>query len=69
MTNIVRIPTEHAGLAMLPKSYDTHWVASRKAQVVQAVQALGGLIGIAMTIYGRSRATTKLERREITLQL
>ena len=38
MTNIVRIPTEHAGLAMLPKSYDTHWVASRKAQVVQAVQ-------------------------------
>jgi hypothetical protein len=35
---VVQIPTKHTALAMLPKSYDTHWVARRKAQVVQAVQ-------------------------------
>ena len=38
-------------------------------QVVRVAQALGGLIGIGLTIYGRTRATTKLERREITLQV
>jgi hypothetical protein len=38
-------------------------------QFVQVMQAVGGLIGIIMTIYGRTRATTRLERREVTLQL
>jgi hypothetical protein len=38
MNNVVPIATKHAALAMLPKSYDTHWVARRKAQVVEAVQ-------------------------------
>lgn len=38
-------------------------------RVVDVVQALGGLVGIAMTIYGRTRATTTLERRPITFQL
>lgn len=36
--NVIAIPTKHTALAMLPKSYDTHWVAKRKAQVVEAVQ-------------------------------
>ncbi|MCL4766431.1 MAG: TIGR02594 family protein [Hyphomicrobiaceae bacterium] len=38
-------------------------------RVVDVAQALGGLVGIAMTIYGRTRATTTLERRQITFQL
>ena len=38
-------------------------------QGVQVVQALGGLAGSIMAIYGRFRATTRLERRAVTLQL
>ena len=38
-------------------------------QVVQVVQALGGVIGTVLTIYGRMRATTSLERRQITLNM
>ena len=38
-------------------------------QVVVVVQALGGLAGIGMTIYGRTRATTLLERRTVTLRV
>lgn len=38
-------------------------------QVVAVVQAVGGLIGIAMTIYGRTRASQALERRQVTLHL
>jgi hypothetical protein len=37
--------------------------------VVNVVQAVGGLVGIAMTIVGRSRASSTLERRRVTLQL
>jgi uncharacterized protein (TIGR02594 family) len=37
-------------------------------QVVQVAQAIGGLVGLAMTIYGRTRATRTLERRPITFQ-
>ncbi len=37
--------------------------------VVAVVQAVGGLIGIAMTVVGRSRASSTLERRRVTLQL
>ena len=37
--------------------------------VIDVVQAVGGLIGIAMTIVGRSRASSTLERRRVTLQL
>ena len=38
-------------------------------QIVQAVQAMGGLVGTVMTVYGRVRATTLLERRQITLNM
>jgi hypothetical protein len=38
-------------------------------QLVLVVQALGGLIGVIMTIYGRARATTRLERRVVKVQL
>jgi hypothetical protein len=38
-------------------------------QLVQVVQALGGLVGTVLTIYGRMRATTLLERRQITLNM
>jgi hypothetical protein len=38
-------------------------------QLVEVVQAIAGLIGIIMTIYGRARATTRLERRVVKVQL
>ncbi len=38
-------------------------------QGVQAVQAIGGLVGTLMAVYGRARATTRLELRAVTLQL
>ena len=38
-------------------------------QLVQTVQALGGLVGTVLTVYGRMRATTLLERRQITLNM
>jgi len=38
-------------------------------QLVQVVQALGGLVGTVLTIYGRMRATPLLERRQITLNM
>jgi len=37
--------------------------------LVAVVQAVGGLIGVIMTIYGRMRATTRLERRALTMRL
>ena len=39
------------------------------AQVVTAAQAIGGLAGTTMTILGRLRATTSLERRSVSLYL
>jgi len=38
-------------------------------QSVEVVQAVGGLIGTLLTIYGRARASTRLERREFRMQL
>jgi len=38
-------------------------------QLVETLQAIGGLIGIAMTIYGRVRASQPLERRDLTVKL
>jgi len=38
-------------------------------QAVQAVQAIGGLAGTLLTIFGRFRATSRIERRPVTLQL
>jgi hypothetical protein len=38
-------------------------------QSLLAVQAIGGLAGTILTIYGRMRATTMLERRQIKLTL
>lgn len=37
--------------------------------VVQTVQAVGGLIGTIMTIYGRMRASTPLTQRDVQLKL
>jgi hypothetical protein len=37
-------------------------------QVVGVAQAVGGLVGTVLTIYGRTRATTRLERRGLKLQ-
>ncbi|HEY7551566.1 MAG TPA: glycosyl hydrolase 108 family protein [Hyphomicrobiaceae bacterium] len=38
-------------------------------QAVAVTQAAGGLAGTILTIYGRARATTALERRQVTLTL
>ena len=38
-------------------------------QVVVVVQAAGGLAGTILTIWGRARATTSLERRQVTMNL
>jgi hypothetical protein len=38
-------------------------------QAVAVAQAVGGLAGTILTIYGRVRATSALERRQITLTL
>lgn len=37
--------------------------------IVQTVQAVGGLIGTLMTIYGRARASTPLSQRSVQLKL
>ena len=37
--------------------------------IVQTVQALGGLVGTLMTIYGRVRATKPLAQRSVELKL
>ena len=38
-------------------------------QIVAVVQALGGLIGTILAIWGRARATAPLERRQLTMNL
>jgi uncharacterized protein (TIGR02594 family) len=38
-------------------------------QAIQVTQALGGIAGTLMTLYGRFRAVTTLERRAVTVQL
>ena len=38
-------------------------------QVVLLAQAAGGVAGTILTIYGRVRATTALERRQVTLTM
>lgn len=38
-------------------------------QAVQIIQGLGGLAGILMTIYGRSRAAGPLARRDVSIRL
>ena len=38
-------------------------------QLVSIVQAIGGLVGTAMAIYGRSRASETLTRREMRVSL
>lgn len=37
--------------------------------IVQSVQAVGGLVGTLMTIYGRVRATAPLTQRSVQLKL
>ena len=38
-------------------------------QAVILAQAAGGVAGTILTIYGRARATTALERRQVTLTM
>ena len=38
-------------------------------QIVVVVQAVGGLIGTILAIWGRARATTSLERKQLTMNL
>lgn len=38
-------------------------------QIVVLVQAVGGIIGTAMTIYGRARASQPLAQRDMKLKL
>jgi hypothetical protein len=38
-------------------------------QIVVLAQAAGGVAGTILTIYGRVRATTTLERRQVTLTM
>jgi hypothetical protein len=38
-------------------------------QAVVLAQAVGGVAGTILTIYGRARATTALERRQVTLTM
>jgi hypothetical protein len=38
-------------------------------QVVTVVQAVGGIVGTALTVFGRMRATSQLVRREVLVQL
>lgn len=38
-------------------------------QTISVVQAIGGLIGTVMTLFGRARAAAPLERRQITVTL
>jgi hypothetical protein len=38
-------------------------------QIVTTAQAIGGLVGTVLTIYGRMRATGPLERRDVAMKL
>jgi hypothetical protein len=38
-------------------------------QIVVVVQAVGGLIGTILAIWGRARATASLERKQLTMNL
>ena len=38
-------------------------------QIVVIVQAVGGLVGTILTIWGRARATTTLERKQLTMNM
>ncbi len=44
-------------------------VAEAGEKIVETVQAVGGLVGLVMTIYGRMRASQPLERRDLTVKL
>jgi hypothetical protein len=39
------------------------------AEVVQTVQAVGGLVGTILTIYGRARASQPLAQRAMSLKI
>jgi hypothetical protein len=39
------------------------------AEVVQTVQAVGGLVGTILTIYGRARASQPLTQRAMSLKI
>ena len=38
-------------------------------QVIVIAQAVGGLVGTILAIWGRARATTSLERKQVTMSL
>ena len=39
------------------------------AEVVQTVQAVGGLVGTILTIYGRARASQPLTQRAVSMKI
>ena len=44
-------------------------VEQASERAVNIVQVIGGIIGTAMTIYGRIRATTRLIRQEMRMNV
>ncbi|MEO1607809.1 MAG: hypothetical protein AAFR90_00425 [Pseudomonadota bacterium] len=44
-------------------------IEKTEEQIVNIIQVIGGMIGTAMTIYGRIRATTRLIRREMRVDV
>ena len=64
LTTVVPVLGPAVGIDVTPDM-----VRQAGEQVVAVIQAIGGLIGILMTIYGRARATNGLERRQVRLQL
>ena len=45
------------------------WARAAGEQIVQTVQAFGGLLGTILTIYGRLRASQPLEQRSMMIKL
>jgi len=64
LSTVLPVVAPLAGLDVTPEA-----VRQLGDQSILVVQAVGGLAGTILTIYGRMRATTALERRQIKLTL
>ena len=64
LSTVVPVLAPAVGLDITPEV-----VREAGQQVVAVVQAVGGLVGTIMTIYGRARASQSLERRQVQLHL
>lgn len=67
ITSLVAVVPSLGGLA----GFDISAELARQLgdQIIRAVQAVGGLAGLVITIMGRVRATAPLERRSMTLRV